>query len=195
MPLVIPAGASRIGKIIGIDPGSNCLGFACIEYDLVTLEIIRTFSFTIKPERCLRSDTISDAHGVRYARITKLTNIIAQEFRDIAPNEVVCESPFMSRRQPMAYGALMEVVYAVRLALIEYDDSLSLNLIDPPRAKQAVNAAGNAGKEDVLKAILAMESELKFDKSMSNGKDLKDLDEHSSDGLAIAKSLLNIYRG
>lgn len=181
--------------MVGIDPGSNSLGFACIEFDLDTLEIVRTYSFTIKPEKFVQSETISESHGARYARIYKLNDAILTEFLDIGPVDVVCESPFMSRRQPMAYGALMEVVYAVRLALCEYNPSQTLYLIDPPRAKQAVGAAGNAGKEEVLKAVLELEAELHFDKEMSQGRALGELDEHSSDAIAIAYSMVNKYRG
>lgn len=195
MALLIPEGSSRIGKVVGIDPGSNSLGFACIEFDIPTLEITKTYSFTIKPEKFVQSETITESHGGRYARIYKLSDAIHSEFLSGMPNDVVCESPFMSRRQPMAYGALMEVVYAVRQALCDYNPDQPLYLIDPPRAKQAVGAAGNAGKEEVLSAILKLEDELCFDTELSNGKSLKELDEHSSDAIAIAYSMINNYRG
>lgn len=195
MHSLINQGASKIGSVIGFDPGSNHLGMGVIELDVVSLEIQRTYANTFSPEKYVDSVTVAETHGDRYSRIFKLSEIILAELIEIKPIAIVCEAPFISRLRPMAYGALVEVCYAVRQAVNNYSATEPLYLIDPPRAKQAVGAKHNAQKEEVLAALLAKAEELKFDSSASKGRVLKDIDEHSSDGIAIAYSMINNYRG
>jgi Holliday junction resolvasome RuvABC endonuclease subunit len=59
--------------------------------------------------------------------------------------------------------------------------STPLDLVDPPTAKKAIGAKGNAKKEDVLRAME------KIPELVENCETtLKDLDEHSLDSMAIA---------
>lgn len=195
MHTLVNQGASKIGSVIGLDPGSNHLGMGVIELDVESLVITRTYANTFSPEKYLNEPTTAETHGDRIARIYRLTDILYEELLAIQPIAVICESPFISRRRPMAYGALMEVCYAVRLAVSKYCQTEPLYMIDPPRAKQAVGAKHNAQKEEVLSCLLAKSEELKFDSAASKGRLLKDIDEHSSDGIAIAYSMINNYRG
>lgn len=177
----------QVGRIVGIDPGSTTLGFAVLEYDLRTFEIVRTYARTFNAGKMKLNALDIANHSERYARIYELTDTLYDAFVELMPNFVISESPFMAMRRPQAYGALVEVVFAIRSALRKYDPTMSLDLIDPPSAKNAVGAAGNAKKEQVHIAMKKLLPTLHFDESLS-GASFDELDEHSVDGSAIAYS-------
>lgn len=172
-------------KIIGIDPGSTTMGVGVIDLSCTKGTIIRTSCKTLNAAKMRIPALSTEVNGERLSRIFELSNALVDIFSEVRPTFVACESPFMSRRMPIAYGALMETVYAVRLALQIYDSTISLDLVDPPTAKIAVGAKGNADKVAVLKALTDLNSELCFSAELS-GKELSEIDEHSSDGIAIA---------
>lgn len=176
-----------ICRIIGIDPGSTTLGFSVLEYDARTLKIIRTYAFTFNAGKMKLSDLDIENHSERYARIYELMEALYEKFVELKPTFVICESPFMAMRRPQAYGALVEVVFAIRSALRKYDPTMPLDLIDPPSAKNAVGAPGNAKKEQVAAALKKLLPNLHFDVSLSEAP-FDQLDEHSVDGTAIAYS-------
>jgi Holliday junction resolvasome RuvABC endonuclease subunit len=176
-----------ICRIVGIDPGSTTLGFSVLEYDARTLKIIRVYAHTFNASKMKLNLLDIESHSERYARIYELMEAIYEGFVELQPNFVISESPFMAMRRPQAYGALVEVVFAIRSALRKYDPTMSLDLIDPPSAKNAVGAPGNAKKEQVFAALKKMLPQLNFDEERS-GCTFDELDEHSVDGIAIAYS-------
>ena len=177
----------QVGRIVGIDPGSTTLGFSILEYDLHSFEIVRTYARTFNAGKMKLSELDIANHSERYARIYELMDTLYDAFVEMEPTFVISESPFMAMRRPQAYGALVEVVFAIRSALRKYDPTMNLDLIDPPRAKNAVGAAGNAKKEQVHDALKKLLPTLHFDESLSS-ESFDELDEHSVDGLAIAYS-------
>ena len=177
----------QVGRIVGIDPGSTTLGFSILEYDLHSFEIVRTYARTFNAGKMKLSELDIANHSERYARIYELMDALYDAFVEIEPTLVISESPFMAKRMPMAYGALVEVVFAIRSALRKYDPTMNLDLIDPPRAKNAVGAAGNAKKDQVHAALKKLLPDLHFDETRSS-ESFDGLDEHSVDGLAIAYS-------
>lgn len=185
--LRLPEGSLTEGVVIGIDPGSDKLGFACIHYDLKTLEIVRTYARTFTASKMSLSPLTKQTHGQRYARIYKLSEVLLEMFQTINPTHVICESPFMAMRRPQAYGALMETVFAIRTALRQFDETIALDLIDPPSAKKAVGAPGNAKKEQVQAALTKMFSALHYDDAEWETP-FATLDEHSVDAIAIGYS-------
>lgn len=177
----------QVGRIIGIDPGSTTLGFSILEYDLHNFKIVRTYARTFNAGKMKLSDLDIANHSERYARIYELMDTLYDAFVELQPNFVISESPFMAMRRPQAYGALVEVVFAIRSALRKYDPTMKLDLIDPPSAKNAVGAAGNAKKDQVHAGLKKLLDSLHFDESYSS-ESFDKLDEHSVDGLAIAYS-------
>ncbi len=177
----------QVGRIVGIDPGSTTLGFSILEYDLHSFEIVRTYARTFNAGKMKLSELDIANHSERYARIYELMDTLYDAFVEMEPTFVISESPFMAMRRPQAYGALVEVVFAIRSALRKYDPTMNLDLIDPPRAKNAVGAAGNAKKEQVHAALKKLLPNLHFDETRSS-ESFDKLDEHSVDGLAIAYS-------
>ena len=178
----------EVGRIVGIDPGTTTMGISVIEYNVVTLEIIRTCAHTVNAGKLRLSEQDVDSHGARYARIFGLQNALYELFLEIKPNFVIAESPFMARRMPTAFAALTEVVFAIRSALRMFDPTMVLDLIDPPSAKLAVGAKtvkGGDTKKPVRLALNKLENVLQFDNT-SSAATFDQLDEHSIDGTAIA---------
>lgn len=177
-----------IVRVIGIDPGTTTLGVGVIVGDLKNKKIISCAARTINAAKLCVSELDKTVHSDKYARIFAIAKSISTILAETQPIAVACESPFMSRRRPSAYGPLVEIIYAVRKTLHEYDNTMSLDLIDPPTAKIAVGAKGNSDKVAVLSAIeklIKNNPDFQFDAKRS-GCELKELDEHSSDAIAIA---------
>jgi Holliday junction resolvasome RuvABC endonuclease subunit len=132
---------------------------------------------------------VTDIHGERFARINAHCANLFRLLTALEPAFIASESPFFSRAQPQAYGALTEIVYALRLTIFQYDPLLEVQLIDPPSVKNAVGAKGNADKEAVRACVLSLD-DFKY-----NGQiPIDALDEHSIDALAVAKAMHDIIR-
>lgn len=175
----------HIGRIVGIDPGSTTLGCALIEYDVRTLEILRTCTYTFNAAKMRLDDLVTLNYSERFARIFALEDALLGVFLDVRPNYIASESPFLKRRFPQAFAVLTEVVYAIRMAVRRYDPVMTLDLVDPPTAKIAVGSTGKGTKEQVHAALKKLLPVLHFDEAHSACR-FEDLDEHSTDSMAIA---------
>lgn len=170
-------------NIIGLDPGSETLGVSVVQMDIKTKNIERIHAYTLRGSKLFDDEGFeAELLGVRIARIKALKGALVRIFTLEQPINVACESPFFSMRRPSAFGALLEVVTAIREGLISYDDWLKLHLIDPPTVKKAVGAPGNADKDRVKQAILEH-----YAQHFDGGKEeVLALDEHSIDATAVA---------
>lgn len=181
--LAIPEGSSNIASIIGIDPGTETCGVACLKFDLTTFEIVGVEAQTLVGSRLNKSNIwISELHGDRASRIFYIQERLEEIFNFIQPLDIVAESPFFSRRRPQAFGALTEIVSAIRYAVMRHDGWKQLLLVDPPSVKIAVGAEVQGGKESVRKAILSIAHLLNYQGEIR----IEWLDEHSIDAIAIA---------
>lgn len=184
--LQMPPGASGLASIVGIDPGSDTLGVGILTFDVQSFAIVSTQAFTLNGTRNGRGSFTTDVHGDRYGRIESHREELARVFGRVRPIAVASESPFMSRRRPAAYGALTEVVCAVRAALMLHSPWLALEMIDPPTVKRAVGVSGKTGgpegKKLMQQALLVMAPTLNYDGDVPMNR----LDEHSIDALAVA---------
>lgn len=186
----------EVGRIIGIDPGSTTLGVSIIEYDVRTLKILRTCAYTLNASKMRLNELDIENHSDRYARIYELGDALYDLFVAAAPNFIISESPFLSRRMPTTFAVLTEVVFAIRYAVRKYDPTIKLDLVDPPSAKMAVGASGKAKKDQVHAALKKIEAEICFDEANSAFA-FNLLDEHSVDAIAIGyykwKKLLEFF--
>lgn len=184
--LQMPLEAEHTATILGIDPGSDTLGVGILTFDVRTLAIVSTQALTLNGTRNGRGSFATEVHGDRYGRIESHKQELIRIFRLTRPMAVASESPFMSRRRPQAYGALTEVVCAIRAALLHYDCWQPLEMIDPPTVKRAVGVDGRTGgpegKKLMQTALLRMEAALHYDGFVP----MQQLDEHSIDALAVA---------
>lgn len=179
--LRLPENASGVTSIVGIDPGTEMLGIAVLVFDVSTFEILSVQADTYKGSRLPGSEWAAYIHSDRYKRIASHKANLIEILNHYRPLFVSCESPFYNQKRPSAYGALTEIICAIREAVNVYDVWKPLYLIDPPSVKKAVNAAGNAGK-DAVKASILQIKEL----TQVCSKTIEEMDEHSIDAMAVA---------
>lgn len=181
--IAIPFNSSSIATIVGIDPGTDTCGVAVLKFDLTTMELVGVDAQTLSGSRLNRRNIwMVEAHGDRASRIYHLQERLEEIFNHVQPMDIVVESPFFSRRRPQAFGALTEIVTAIRFAVMRHDPWKTLVEIDPPSVKIAVGAEVQGGKESVRNALLRILPELKWCGDIP----FTQLDEHSIDAIAIA---------
>lgn len=190
--IVIPT-YLQYARLVAVDPGSNCMGVATIDFDCISRSIVATNAFTIHAKKSFVNDSFDESFGNRLARISAMSDVLANHYCTVKPNFAVCESPFIGMSQPQAYGALTETVCAVRSALATYDQYMPLYMVDPPSAKIGVGAAGNAKKDMMMMALVAIADSLNF---VGGVQAISGLDEHSVDAVAIGYTVLQrIFNG
>lgn len=180
--LILPKNPQRIATIVGIDPGTETLGFSELDFDIETFELRRWEPVTFLGSKLLKSsDWVGQVHGARYQRLDAYGRHLQKLFDQIDPYVIACEAPFINMRRPQAYGALTEIVYEIRRAVMAHNRWKEPYLIDPSTVKNSVGAKGNADK-DAIKASIARIPEL----TAVLTRPLEELDEHSLDSGAVA---------
>lgn len=180
--LRIPDEASSTAGIVGIDPGTETLGVGVIDFDIQSLEIVQTRAFTfVGSKMMVKNSWIEDLHGARHSRIYAHEDNLVRFLEEHDPLLIACESPFFSPKRPQAFEALTQAVASIRRAVLRFDPWRDFVTVDPPTAKKAVGAMGNAKKPEMLEAISKL-PHLHYAGDIA----LEDLDEHSVDGIAIA---------
>jgi crossover junction endodeoxyribonuclease RuvC len=124
--------------ILGIDPGTNVLGYG----------IIRVKGAEIKIEQygVLRLEKYA-TQGLKFIKIYERIHGIIDEFM---PDEMAMESPFFGKNvQSMlklgrVQGLLMGIAYSKSIPIAEYE---------PKKVKQSVTGNGNASKEQVARMV------------------------------------------
>jgi crossover junction endodeoxyribonuclease RuvC len=126
---------STTKRILGVDPGTNVLGFAIIDATKSTQVVIEIGAVTFTH--------VGDDHGTKLRYIhEQITDLIKQ----YKPTEMAIEAPFYGKNvQSMlklgrAQGVAMAAAIAQDLTIAEYS---------PKRIKQAITGNGNASKEQV----------------------------------------------
>jgi Holliday junction resolvasome RuvABC endonuclease subunit len=168
-------------RIIGIDPGTNTLGVAILDVCLLEGKVTLMDAFTLVSNVSVqRHQNVLLAHGERYAKLYAHSEALRKLFGEWQPNCVICESPFLGRF-PQAFEALVECKLMIRRALQLYDKSMSLETVDPPTAKKAVDAPGKGGDKNAVRdAVLKLKDLITADKV-----DILKLDEHAIDAIAV----------
>ena len=174
----MPSAGSSCATLIGIDPGSTCVGICTMQVDLITEQILSTNAYTLRLDKLGGSDWVSDNYGDRFKRIAKLKECLCLIFQENNPLSISIESPFFNRFRPQAYGVLMEVLSSIREAVFIHDMWMTPYLIDPSSVKNAVGAHGAAKKEIIQAMILNLTD-------INPVMELKSLDEHALDAIAV----------
>lgn len=179
--LRLPADSGSIISVVGIDPGTTTLGTAVLWIDLNTMGIVSSHAETLRGDRLQAEESwLGGLHGDRFSRIRAIESALLHLFRQVNPFLIASEAPFISMRQPQAYGALTEVMCGITNAVMFYDAWKPLYRIDPPTVKKSVGAPGNGDKHAVKQAILRLSEQLRFEGNLAL------CDEHSIDALAVA---------
>lgn len=191
MPILYPEVKDReIGTICGIDPGTNMLGFATLRFNLKTLEVVSVQADSFKSDHMVQDDDLLTITQLeRTAKIIAQKDNLVQQFRFYRPNVIICENPFINRFRPNAFGPLVEIVFAIRTAVFEYNPVVKFLTYPPSIIKKCVGAGAIAGKDAVKQAILSIE-----ELNPCALTDLSGLDEHALDAIGAAYTHLVHYR-
>lgn len=177
-------------RVVGIDPGTETLGFSVLDLSLSTGAVHVVHSETIVAQKFLSDYRIEETtHGGRTARLMALEDRVFIMLEQFQPNAICAESPFL-RKFPMTFAALTECISYIRRAVMRYDRFKPLEVVDPPSAKMAVGMTIKRGatKDDV--AVSVAQLPLTYEE----GINLSELDEHQIDSIAVAYYQLLIYR-
>ncbi len=133
-------------RILGIDPGTNILGFAVIEVDRDVIQVLEIGVLHLKE------------HKEQQEKLREIFLEVQEIIEKYLPGELAIEAPFFGKNvQSMlklgrAQGVAMAAGMTMGLQITEYS---------PKKVKQAVTGNGNAAKEqvaDMLCRMLAMPS-------------------------------------
>lgn len=174
-------------RVIGIDPGTTCLGVTELHWDLNDSKKVVYDAYTLKADTSSIYGVVAETHGDLVARINHMGDALLDIFQERRPHVVISESPFMGKFA-QSFKALTECLWVVRSAVSKYDRHMPLYLVDPPTAKKAagVKLKRKTEKEDVLEA-------LKKRTDLEWLVDVNTLDEHAVDSTAVALYyLLNV---
>lgn len=147
-------------RILGVDPGTNVLGFAILQVDGKALSILKLGVIHFKS---------SEEHQHRLQRIFEQLQEVIEAY---TPREMAIEAPFFGKNvQSMlklgrAQGVAIAAAITKGVPITEYS---------PKKIKQAVAGNGNAAKEQVAAMM-----------STTLGVDLKDQALDATDALAAA---------
>jgi Holliday junction resolvasome RuvABC endonuclease subunit len=190
MALVCPDGGLTTGVICGIDPGSQHLGICMLTIRWSDYSVVAVEARTIKAPTHTGIVEVGKELD-RWGRIAYQQRKVATLLADYQPWIVCCESPFYNRFRPSAYAALVECVYAMRLATADYDEHVRFIVYEPAVVKKIVGATAH-GTKVAVKTAISQVAELM---SVMPAGELDRLDEHSIDSIAVAYThLLKLRR-
>lgn len=147
-------------RILGIDPGTNYMGYGVLEIEGRTLRVV------------VLGD--ADLHKIAdpYAKLRYIFDCVCRLIADYEPSEVALESPFFGENvQSMlklgrAQGVAMAAALSRNKSVFEYA---------PTRIKQAITGTGAASKEQVAAIVM---------RTLKIGERPRRLD--ATDGMAVA---------
>ncbi len=121
-------------RLLGVDPGTNVLGFAVLEVRNRQLKLIELDVLHLSAKL---------SHHERLGRIFETIQKVIDEFR---PTEMAIEAPFFGKnvQSMLKLGRAQGVAIAAGLTR-----GLSIAEYPPKRIKQSVTGNGNAAKEQV----------------------------------------------
>lgn len=188
-------------RVIGIDPGSNTLGVAVLDIDLMSQTETLVDARTFDASKGLREyHNMLRVYGELATRVQSHEDTLVGYFSFYRPHAIICESPFLGRF-PAAFKALLACMFSIQRAVIRYDRFMPLHMADPMSVKAAVGVTSKGipkgprqkgrkrgrtnaelAKDKVRDAVLGL------DMINASGLDLTLLDEHSIDAIAVARA-------
>lgn len=166
--------------VLSIDPGTSSLGMSIFTYNVVDGLLVfqheHTTTFNVDVIAIEKyQDTIIERYGFKQGRILTCKDIMVSMLKTWNPDVVVCESPYMGRF-PQAFAALVECMQALKLGVIEYNNTLPFVTYDPATIKQAVGVKGTSGdKTQMTAAVNRLYPDIKTNQ----------LDEHGIDSICV----------
>ena len=105
-------------NILGIDPGTDTIGFSIIKVNIDDLKIVSVTPWTEKVSRFLDENSFEvQIHSAKYSRLRLINEKFSQVLTVYNPTVVASEAPFFNRLRPNAYAPLVETVFTLQRAL------------------------------------------------------------------------------
>ncbi|MCS7036357.1 MAG: crossover junction endodeoxyribonuclease RuvC [Saprospiraceae bacterium] len=122
-------------RILGIDPGTNVLGFALIEADKNRIDVLEIGVVTF--------GHVGTEHAVKLRYIFEQVQDLIQQYR---PNEMAIEAPFHGKnvQSMLKLGRAQGVAIAAGMV-----NGLTIAEYLPKKVKSAITGNGNASKQQV----------------------------------------------
>ena len=171
----------RLCNIIGIDPGNN-FGISIFTIDSITKEIIN-----IDTEFYILEHYVSSYTNDKVIAKLEYIQIIVDYLIDrYEPVGIAFETAFMNIRFPKAVINLSQYVGTLERSIVIKNCFISIFKYAPKYIKSVVST-GDAGKNDMLKAIKSVPE-------LNNKITTDNLTEHEIDAIAIAYTMLKEIR-
>ncbi|MDX1941204.1 MAG: crossover junction endodeoxyribonuclease RuvC [Saprospiraceae bacterium] len=121
-------------RILGVDPGTNILGYGIIEVENKTIQLVDLGVLYLKEEL---------EQPEKLKRIFERLQIIISEFK---PSQMAIEAPFYGKNIQSMFKLGRAQGVAIAAAITK---GLTVTEYSPKKIKQAVTGNGNAAKEQV----------------------------------------------
>jgi len=174
-------------RIMGIDNGSNTVGGVIVDHDLMTRVSTVIHARTVQADKTAyeRHSGIRAARDNLAARLLVIDDFIYEMLDEFDPHIVGCESPFM-HLHAQSFAVLTTCLNLIDRRVYTYDPTIEFAKIPPGRAKKSVCPKGKYRNDKDLIRQFILDDPLIV---AGEGVDLEALDEHSIDGIAVARCL------
>ena len=167
--------------IISIDPGINNCGVSVIDiatqFEVKESHLVKNTRKFTDPEKAV--ETIYGSRTVKVqAILTKLEELLVK-YPDVTM--LTIEAPFYNALTPMAYGSLLEVIFAVKYDFI-LKHNLQFKLIEPLLVKKHFAKNHQAKKEHMRQFMHTRKTDGSIIMPNIN---VDDMSEHEIDSVAV----------
>lgn len=165
---------------ISLDPGVNYAGFSVNKVTDKKFEVIE--SILVNNNRAFKADEkeLEKIHGGRAVKIMKIVAQLEELLDKYGVDKLIVEAPFYSSLTPVAYGSLLEVIFAIKYLVITKRE-INMVLVEPTLIKKLFTGKGNASKVMMKDFLVA-----KFKNGDIVTKvPVEELSEHEIDGVAV----------
>lgn len=180
--------------ILGIDPGTNTVGFCAMEIDPLTVERLSFEAFTITAERpCggrFVNEDLLDTHSPLYVRMQEIKARFTNILEHYRPLQTVTELPFFNRLHPNAFGPLVQVLGMLEETLYDWNPNKALYRLENTTAKALIYPTSKEERKKIhaikgskFRILACLEKHPDFQWFDRNA-----YDEHSIDAILIAEA-------
>jgi Holliday junction resolvasome RuvABC endonuclease subunit len=170
---------------LSIDPGLNFCGISVISFNKIddntgTFEVLDTILVKNARKFTDEEKVIETKLGNRTVKVLAILSTINELLFKHDIESIVVEAPFYNALTPMAYGSLLEIIFAIKYSIV-VDSELKFKLIEPLLIKKIFTNMSQANKEQMKKFLLSK----KEDGSIIINKNIEELSEHEIDSIAV----------
>lgn len=183
-----------VQRILGIDNGTNTVGFALLECNVRTGHVTVIDAFTLEAKKIShRYGDLFVNHDELHCRMLGISDTLRDVLHHYNPDVVCVESPFDYPGRADAFAKLSVVLSHLRFTVYAFDPLITFTTVTPMEAKKAVGAGTYiGGKEPIRDAVSRL-----HDVTYANGVCTSVLDEHGIDAIAVGytESRRSLIRG